>query len=140
VGKFEDAVRAEVLRLVGRELRQQIVPLANTVRELRRTLSQTQQQVAQLGKRVPKPAEDVPVSPTLEATEEEIAKSRTSPGLMRALRRRLGITQNQLAMLIGVTHSAVAQWETGTTRPQGKNRAAIVALRKLSRRQVAAML
>ena len=35
---------------------------------------------------------------------------------------------------------SVTLWETGKTRPTGQNRAAIVALRKLGRREVARML
>ena len=141
MGKFEDAVRAEVLRLVRRELRQQLVPLAKAVRELRRTLSQTQKELAQLGKRVPKPEEAAPVSPTLDATEEEIAKFRMSADTIRVLRRRLGITQVELATLAGVTRRAVKLWERGaTTRPRGKTRSAIVALRKLSREQAVRLL
>ena len=139
MSKFEDAVRAEVLRLVRKELRAQVAPLQKEVRELRRAFSQTRKQLAQIEKLTPKQAEPAAVL-ALEASEEEISKSRISGNLIRSLRRRLGITQGQLATLVGVSLSAVTLWETNKRRPTGQNRAAIVALRKLGRREVARML
>ena len=139
MSKFEDAVRAEVLRLVRKELRAQVAPLQKEVRELRRAFSQTRKQLAQIEKLTPKQAEPAAV-PALEASEEEISKSRISGNLIRSLRRRLGITQGQLATLVAVSLSAVTLWETNKRRPTGQNRAAIVALRKLGRREVARML
>jgi DNA-binding transcriptional regulator YiaG len=140
MGKMEDAIRADMQRIVQRELRAQVVPLAKAVRELKRALSQTQKQLALVEKRLPKPSESAPVLPGLEAAEEEIAKARLSPDLIRALRRRLGVSQSQFATLVGVTPGAVAQWELGLTKPQGRNRVTIVAMRRLGRHDVARML
>jgi DNA-binding transcriptional regulator YiaG len=139
MSKFEDAVRAEVLRLVRKELRAQVAPLQKEVRELRRAFSQTRKQLVQIEKLTPKQAEPATVL-ALGASEEEISKSRISGNLIRSLRRRLGITQGQLATLVGVSLSAVTLWETNKRRPTGQNRAAIVALRKLGRREAARML
>ena len=36
---------------------------------------------------------------------------------MKELRKAHGITQEQLAKMVGVTQGAVAQWETGNTHP-----------------------
>ena len=36
---------------------------------------------------------------------------------IRQLRNERGVTQRELAKLLGVSHSAVAQWELGETRP-----------------------
>ncbi|KKM01487.1 hypothetical protein LCGC14_1134490 [marine sediment metagenome] len=38
---------------------------------------------------------------------------------IKALRDRLGFTQQQLADGIGVTQPSVAQWETGRSQPTG---------------------
>jgi len=40
------------------------------------------------------------------------------PPLIKRLRRRLGLTQEQLAHEVGVTFSTVNQWENGRRRPQ----------------------
>jgi len=65
---------------------------------------------------------------------------RLSPLLIKKLRARLGISQGQLARLVGVSGPAVAFWEQGKSRPEGQNRAALVALRGVGRREVKRML
>jgi DNA-binding transcriptional regulator YiaG len=39
----------------------------------------------------------------LEATPEEVKKSRLSPRLIKSLRKHLGVTQKKLAILTGIT-------------------------------------
>ena len=52
------------------------------------------------------------------------------------LRKRPGTAQGELATLGGVSASAVGSWEYGKAKPEGRNRKALVALRKLGRREV----
>jgi len=40
------------------------------------------------------------------------------PALVKGLRERLGLTQEQFAQEVGVTFSTVNQWENGRRRPQ----------------------
>ena len=47
---------------------------------------------------------------------------------IRALRKRLDLTQAELAGRIGLTREAVTQWETGRARPNGPAR---ILLRQL---------
>jgi len=74
------------------------------------------------------------------AAPEEVKASRISPALIRKLRARLGITQGELATLVGVSTSAVGFWEYGKAKPEGHNREALVALRKLGKREVRGIL
>jgi len=60
--------------------------------------------------------------------------------VIQKLRRRLKLTQGELAKLVGVSVVAVGSWEAGRSRPQGSRRAALVALRKLGRREVVRLL
>ena len=60
--------------------------------------------------------------------------------LIRKLRARLGITQGELAMLVGVSTSAVGSWEYAKAKPEGRNREALVAPRKLGRPEVRGIL
>ena len=77
---------------------------------------------------------------SLAAAPEEVEAARLSPLLIKKLRSRLGITQGELATLAGVSTSAVGAWEYGKAKPEGRNREALVALRKLGRREVAGIL
>ncbi len=51
-----------------------------------------------------------------------------SPDEIRAIRKALGLSQTDLADLLGMTRDAVAQWETDRCRPNG---AAVTLLRQL---------
>ena len=48
---------------------------------------------------------------------------------VRELRRRLGVTQNQLAHRLGVRQQTVSEWETGLYSPRG---ASVTLLRMVS--------
>jgi DNA-binding transcriptional regulator YiaG len=76
----------------------------------------------------------------LAAATEEVKAARLSPGLIKKLRARLGITQGELAALVGVSTSAIGSWEYGKAKPEGRNREALVALRRLGRREVRGIL
>ena len=141
MGKFEGIMKSEIVRLAKREVRKISVPLGRDVRSLKSTVSQLRktvlvlerlaaQQQRELGKR------KVP----LEATPEEVKKSRFSPALIRSLRKHLRISQKELAILAGVTVGAVAMWESGKFKPKDEKKGVIVALRKLGRREVRKLL
>ena len=134
MAKLEEALRSTVLRLIRRELRATVAPLSREVRELKRVVSPLRKTVSALEKVVAEQARRQQAElAELEAPEEEVKKSRFSPALLRSLRARLGITQDQMASLVGVSGGAVASWERGRMAPRGRNRAALVALRKLRR-------
>ena len=140
MGRVEEAVRSAIVRAIRRECRTRYAPLLAEVRQIKRQVAGLDADVASLrgrwGKDAPPRAER-----HLEAVSEEKARrARLTPESIKRLRARLGLTQVQLATLLGVTGPAVAQWETGTSEPRGSNRAALVALRKLGRREVRRML
>jgi DNA-binding transcriptional regulator YiaG len=78
--------------------------------------------------------------PKLEATPEEVKASRLTPDRIRRLRNKLDISQRELGILTGASLGAVAMWEKGKFKPKGKKKAALVALRKLEKREVKKLL
>jgi len=137
MGKLEGMIKSEIVRLAKREMRKISVPLGRDVRSLKSTVSQLRRTVlalerfaAQWQKELGK--ERIP----LEATPEEVKISRFSPRLIRSLRKHLGITQKDLAVVTGVTVGAIHQWESGQFKPSLKKKAVMVALRRLGRREV----
>jgi DNA-binding transcriptional regulator YiaG len=141
MGKVEGIIKSEIVRLAKREVRKISVPLGRDVRALKITVSQLRKTVSALErfaalqqKELEK--EGVP----LKATPEEVKMSRFSPRLIRSLRERLGLTQKEMATLAGVTIGAVYQWESGKFEPRGEKKAALVALRKLGRREARKLL
>jgi DNA-binding transcriptional regulator YiaG len=141
VGKVEEALRVTVVRQIRRELRASVGPLSRELRRLKRIVSPLRKTVSGLEKLVAEQARRQQEKVAeLKAPEEEVRRSRFSPALMRSLRARLGVTQGQLASLVDVSTAAVTAWESGRIAPRGRNRAALVAVRKLGRREVKRLL
>ena len=137
MGKVEGIIKSEIVRLAKREIRKISVPLGRDVRSLKSVVAQIRKTVMALERFATHQQKELSKTKTpLEATPEEIKISRFSPRLIRSLRKRLSITQKELAILAEVTVGAIHQWESGMFKPKGAKKGVIVALRKLGRREV----
>ena len=141
MGKLEGTIKSEIARLAKREMRKTLVPLGRDVRLLKSTVSQLRKAVLLLERLAAQRQKELKKRKVpLEATPEEVKKSRFSPRLVRSLRKKLGISQKELAVLSGVTVGAAHLWEKGKFKPKGEKKAVMVALRKLGHREVRKLL
>jgi DNA-binding transcriptional regulator YiaG len=141
MGILETTIKSEIVRLAKRELKRVTVPLRRDVRSLKLTVSQLRKTLSGLERLAARRGgELLGEKAKLSASPEELEKARFSPRLILALRKRLGITQKDLATLAGVTVGAIFQWEKGMFDPRDDKKAVLVALRKLGRRQVKMLL
>ena len=141
MARMESTIRSEIVRLSSAEMRKVWVPLHRDIRQLkgmisrlRKSVSGLQRSMAQQEKQKPKQERPQVARP------EEVEKSRFSPRLLQILRKNLGITQKELAILAGVTIGAAHLWEKGKFRPNEEKRAVLVGLRKLGRNGVRKLL
>jgi DNA-binding transcriptional regulator YiaG len=141
MGKVETVLREEIARLARKEVRNAVSPLKKEVTRLKKRvaelaakLSDSEKQTGLLvrERRRKKLGSDV--------GEEQVEATRISGGLIKKLRKKLGISQAQLAALVGVSSPAVAAWEQGRSRPAGDNLKAVVALRGYGRREIRTLL
>ena len=141
MAKLETVMKEAIARGARRQLRAFVVPMRREVLRLRRKLMELQGTVGTLRRsalgwdRMMKSAPPVPHVP-----EDQARAARLSPRLVKSLRRRLGLSQIGLARLVGVSAPAVAHWEGGKTAPKGQNRATLIGLRKVGRREAKALL
>lgn len=141
MGKMESAIRDEISRLARREIRSAVGPLLKDRARLKGQIADLKKAVQALKKQVTPLVRDQRAKrSTLRATETEMKAARFSPGLIQKLRKRLGLSQEELGILVDVTLGAVAAWEQGRSRPSADRRSAIVALRKLGKREVQELL
>ena len=133
MGKMENTIKSEILRFAKREVRSALFPISSKVRAMELKLSGLSKSFAFLGrvaqKRIRREERE---KLRLEAASEGKA-SRFIPERIHSLRKRLGISQRELAVLIGVSRWAVVMWEKGKFKPSRDNKAALVALGKLSK-------
>ncbi len=138
---LQEALRSMILRLARREIRAVARPMRGELRALRRKVSGLPRTVTELSRHVADLVRSQDLQRArLQASQEELRGARFSGGLIKKLRRRLKLTQGGLARLATVSVAAVRAWEAGRSRPQGARRAALVALRKMGRREVARLL
>lgn len=141
MGKIEGVLRDEIVRLAKREVRQQVDPLKRENRDLKKRIVQLERLAKPIHKEIKKKqqAKQEKLS-DLRAPEEEVKAARINPEWVQNLRGKLNLSQAGLAQLIGISVSGVRTWEYGTSSPTGARREALVALRKLGRRDVKKLL
>ena len=119
-----------VSRQADARLKKDIVFLKHQVAELKRTALQLKHDnaklMADLKGRLAAP-------PT--AAPKDLAHARLSPRLIRSGRARLGLSRDGFAKLIGVSAGAVVAWEGGRSKPRDAARKALIAVRKLGKRE-----
>ena len=141
MGKLEGTMKFEITRLAKKEIRKVSVPLSRDIRLMKSTVSKLRKTVLSLERFMAGRQKDLEKKKVpLEATPEELKKSRFSPRLIKSLRKKFAISQKELAVLTGVTIGAVASWESGKFVPKDNKKAMMVALRKLGRLSVRRML
>ena len=141
MGKLESTIKSEIERLAKREVRATFLPIRHEVWGMKLKLSNLLKNFTVVNRVVKEQAKQYEEKKlTLEASPEEVKASRLTPGRIRNLRKKLGISQRELGILTSVTTGAVALWEKGKFKPKGEKKTALVALRKLRKRDVRKML
>ena len=137
-------LKAEVVRLARKELREQVDPLRKSlsasraeVAALKRKVSDLERQIRHASRVLP----DVPAVPQAElSSAEDVSRFRFRAGGMASNRKRLGLSASDFGLLVGASGQSVYAWEQGNARPRGKSLAAIAALRGIGKREVAERL
>jgi DNA-binding transcriptional regulator YiaG len=140
MAKLESIIKSEITRLAKHEVRTVFRPLRKEVWGLRLKLSNLIKNFTVLDRLAKEISKTKSTEPKLEASQEEVKASRLTPERIAGLRRKLGISQREFGVLTGASLGAVASWEKGKFKPQGEKKAALVALRKIRKRDVRKLL
>lgn len=136
MGKIESTIKEEIMRLAKKEIKVFFSPLASEVRAMKKKLSSLSKTVSSLDRWTrEKIRQDEKDKLMLKANAGEIKKSRFTPQRIRNLRQKLGLSQKALAILTEVTIGTVGAWEKGKFGPRADKKAALIALRKLGKRE-----
>ena len=140
MAKIESIIKSEIQRLAKHEVRSVFLPLRRDVWEMKLKLSNLIKSFTVLDRFAREISKAKSAEPKLEASPEEVKASRLTPERISNLRKKLGISQRELGVLVGATIGAVLSWEKGKFKPRGDKKAALVALRKVRKRDVRKML
>lgn len=148
---FADSLKKEIARVARKELRDEIAALRKTtlahrseIAALKKQLKALHAQVGRLGKAR---AEAVRESPPA-ASAAGAAPPRGKPGRkvvftaerLKTQRARLGLTQEQMAQLLGVSSLSIWKWESGGAVPRASRVPRILQLLALGKREAMALV
>lgn len=137
-------LKSEIIRLARKEAKQVVAPVQKAsvtyrglIAGLRKQIDALQSEVAALRRAAPK------VEKVLATAQEPAGRFWiTGPGV-KALRKRMGLTQAQFGKLVGVSVPTVVKWESSKGKAPIRLKAAIArlqAIRKMGKKQAAEML
>jgi len=129
-------LKQEIQRLARKEAKAFTLPLKKALVAERKNVAALRRQVAALAKASGRAARSSAVVP-LEAAASAAPKN-WRKDTVRSTRKKLGLTQAQLAKLIGVSQITVSFWETGRSTPRAGAQVKVLAARKLSAAQALA--
>lgn len=148
---FADSLKREIARVARKELRAEIAALRKTsalhrteVSALKKQVQALQSDVRKLSKSL---AEKLQVSRS-SAPESVPAFPEGRPGRkavftaerLKAQRVRLGLTQDQMAKLLGVSSLSVWKWESGGATPRASRVPQLLQRLSLGKREAQAIL
>lgn len=127
------ALREEMSRVAGRELRNALSPLNEQIRNLEQEVSALRSQLGgeqgTAAKSSGKPSGNAPA-----AAKAQTAAIRITPASIKKHRKRLRLSQAQMGKLLRVSAITILNWEQGKSKPRAANREAIAELRGMGRK------
>ena len=133
------AIREEISRVAGKELRAAINPLNELIRSLEREVSELRSQIAGTQETTTKPSAQ-PSGNAKPAAKNETAAVRITPASIKKHRKRLRLSQAQMGKLLGVSAITILNWEQGKSKPRAANREALGELRSMGLKDAELML
>ncbi len=134
-------LKQEITRLARKEVAATARQQSKQIQSLKATTRKLRGQVTALEKTVSRLSRETSGAnsrPQAEAAPERAI--RISPKSIKSHRRRLHLSQAQMAKLLGVSTASVTFWESGRASPRGKNRQAIAELRQMGVREAKVLL
>ena len=133
---YNEIFKEEVFRLARKEIRKHLEPLKKTNGNLRSEVSNLRQRLQELEKQIRKVNAGQPIKDEQPAE----AKLRYSTKGLISLRKRLGVSQTELAQLIGVSQNTIHNWEAAKTSPRRSQLIRIAELRTKGKRDIKKLL
>ena len=137
--------REEIARISRKEAKTAVAPLRKPSIRLRKDVAELKRRLAELeveSKRLQGVLSKVQTAIPVPAAAEEPARVRLTAKGIKSLRRKLGVSQEKFAKLLGVSDQAVYLWErkAGGLNLRKETLAAVLAVRGLTPTEAATRL
>lgn len=133
---LDSLLKTEMARQAKRSLKADMADVTKKLNAQRKEIIALKRQLADLTKAIKKMGRLASKSPSRVEAVDSDQKLRFRASGFASLRKKLGVTQSEMARLVGVSTITVLKWEKGATRPRAAQLAGIAAVRKMGKRQV----
>lgn len=148
---FANSLKKEIARVARKELRDEMAAMRklsvlqrSEIAALKKQLKALQSQVNRLGRARAEPVREAPAT----AGAASVAPPRGKPGRkvvftaerLKTQRARLGLTQEQMAKLLGVSSLSIWKWESGGAVPRASRVPKILERLALGKREAQELL
>ena len=133
-------LKNEILRLSRREVKAATEHLTDTLKELKHQNAFLKKEIAGLREQIAVLADSsLPDAKAAVSLPRETRKRLGASGI-RKMRIRLGLSRQEMALLLDVNPNSIFLWEQGNTKPRAATRNRIIELRSKTKRKIAVLL
>ena len=136
---FAAQLKAEISRIAKKEIRSETKQLKKASVSYRSEIAALKRRLSELEKALSK-AKKVSAKPANSVNAEPSESLRFRPSGFATLRKKLGLSAEQMGKLVGVSAQSVYHWEAGKSKPRASQMPAIAQVRKIGKRGATARL
>ena len=136
---FATQLKSEIGRIAKKETRAETAALKKSNAQFRSDIAALKRRLSELESLSKKLHKQIPQARPLDA-DNPIENLRFRVEGFVALRKKLGLTANEMGALVGVSGQSIYKWEQGKAKPRASQLKAISAVRKMGKREVAQQL
>ena len=138
---FANQLKFEIARIAKKsgkaetaELKKSSSKYRSEIAELKRRIASLESAISRIGKQAGK------ASKVSTSTPGDKEKLRFRQDGFITLRKKLGLSANEMGQLLGVSGQSIYKWEQGKAKPRASQLPAIAAARKMGKKDVAKVL
>ena len=135
MANLNSVLKSEISRIARKEIKSAAEPIRKANAAHRREIASLKKLVADLQRELKNAQRVAARSKPDVASADDVVEARISAKGIKTLRERLGLSAAELGLLTGASSQSVYNWEAGT-QPRPAQRAALVALRNVGKREV----
>ena len=133
-------LKDEIARVARKEVRRETASLKKAVVAYRTEIAALKRRSRALEQELRRLSKASPTPVRAQTDNDPSEKVRFSAKGLASQRRRLGLSADDLGLLIGASGQSVYNWEAGKARPRAKLLPAIAALKTLGKKEATAHL
>ena len=140
---YTTVLNEEIARIARKEVKTAVDPIMARAIELKKKVSALTKQTAELASKLDDLEQLLGLEPLIDpsvVSEEEIKKSRITPKYIANIRKKLGLSKNEMAAVLEINPNSIYLWESGRATPRNETKAKLIQLREMGKKEVRALL